>query len=96
MRTCHGSSEVRLFGDNVTQFFDAAALEVHDEIEVADGRFSVAVVVAGEGSIECDSGVQPIRRGQTFALPASFGFRVRAGSAGPARVIRCLGPPSSD
>ena len=96
VRTSNGSSEVRLFGDDVLQFFDAAALEVHDEIEVADGRFSVAVVVAGEGSIEGDSGVQPIRRGQTFALPASFGFRVRAGSAGPVRVIRCLGPPSSD
>lgn len=95
VRTNHGSSEVRLVNDDVLQFFDAATLEVHDEIDVADGRFSVAVVVAGEGSIEGDFGKQPIRRGQTFALPASSGFRVRASSAGPVRVIRCLGPPSS-
>jgi mannose-6-phosphate isomerase class I len=91
MRTSHGSREVRLFHDDVLPYFDATALEVPDEIEVGDGRFSIAVVTSGAGSIEGDFGNQPIRRGETFALPASLRFRVRAG-AEPVRVIRCLGP----
>jgi hypothetical protein len=35
--------------------------------------------------------VEPVRRGQTFALPASLPVRVRAGTEA-VRVIRCLGP----
>jgi mannose-6-phosphate isomerase class I len=94
LRTSHASREVRLFQDDVLPFFDATALEVADELEVADGRFAVAVVTAGEGAIEGDFGRQPIRRGETYALPASLPFRVRAAAAGtePVRVIRCLGP----
>lgn len=91
MRTSHGSREVRLFHDDVLPYFDATALEVPDEIEVGDGRFSIAIVASGAGSIEGEFGRQPIRRGETFALPASLRFRVRAG-AEPVRVIRCLGP----
>jgi mannose-6-phosphate isomerase class I len=64
---------------------------VPDEIEVSDGRFSVAIVVSGAGTIEGEFGRQPIRRGETFALPASLHLRVRAGTE-PVRVIRCLGP----
>jgi mannose-6-phosphate isomerase class I len=94
LRTSHGSREVRLFDDDVLPFFDAAALEVAGEIEVADGRFSVAVVAAGEGAIEGDFGLQPIRRGETYALPASLPFRIQAAAsdAEPLRVIRCMGP----
>ena len=33
--------------DDVLEFFDATALEVADEIEVADGRFSIAIVTSG-------------------------------------------------
>lgn len=91
LRASHGSRQVRLFHDDVVRFFDATALEVTDEIEVNDGRFSIAVVASGEGCLEGDFGSQPIRRGETFALPASLPFRVRAGRE-PARVIRCLGP----
>jgi mannose-6-phosphate isomerase len=91
LRTSHGSREVRLFHDDVLGFFDATALEVGDEIEVSDGRFAVAIVAAGDGSIEGDFGRMPVRRGETFALPASLPFRVRAGRE-PVRVIRCLGP----
>jgi mannose-6-phosphate isomerase len=91
VRASHGSREVRLFHDDVLPFFDATALEVADEIEVSDGRFSVAVVVSGAGFIEGDFGSRPISRGETFALPASLHFRVRAGGE-PVRVIRCLGP----
>ena len=76
-------------------FFDATALEVPGEIEVSDGRFSIAVVAAGDGRAEGDFGRQPIRRGQTFALPASLPVRIRAGRE-PVRVIRCLGRPRHD
>src|SRR5438477_3561187 len=72
MRTSHGSREVRLFHDDVLPYFDATALEVPDEIEVSDGRFSIAIVASGAGSIEGEFGSRPIRRGETFALPASL------------------------
>jgi len=92
LRTSHSSREVRLLNDDVLPFFDATALEVEDEIEVSDGRFSIAVVVSGSGSAEGGFGSQPLRRGETYALPASLALRVRAGPDGPVRVIRCLGP----
>jgi mannose-6-phosphate isomerase len=91
LRTSHESREVRLFSGDVLPFFDATALEVPGEIEVSDGRFSIAVVAAGDGWVEGDFGSLPIRRGQTFALPASLPVRIRAGRE-PVRVIRCLGP----
>lgn len=91
IRTSHASREVRLFQDDVLTYFDATALEVEDEIEVAGGRFSIAVVVDGSGFIEGEFGRLPVRRGETFALPACLGFRVRAGDT-PIRVVRCLGP----
>jgi mannose-6-phosphate isomerase len=91
LRVCHSSREVRLFAADVLEFFDATALEVADEIDVADSRFSIAVVASGAGFLDGDFGSQPIRRGETFALPASLPFRVRAGTE-PVRVVRCLGP----
>ena len=91
LRTSRGSREVRLFAGDVTEFFDATVLEVADEIEVADGRFSIAIVTAGDGWAEGDFGRQPVRKGQTFAWPASLSLRLCAGRA-PLRVVRCLGP----
>jgi mannose-6-phosphate isomerase len=91
LRTSHSSSEVGLFQDDVLEFFDATALDVPDEIETDDGRFSVAIIVSGAGSIEGEFGSLPIRRGETYALPASLAFLVRAGRE-PVRVVRCLGP----
>ncbi len=91
LRTSHASREIRLLADDVLGFFDATALEVADEIEVSDGRFSIAIVVSGAGSIEGEFGRAAIRRGETFALPASLPFRIRAGRE-PVRVVRCLGP----
>jgi mannose-6-phosphate isomerase len=91
VRTSHGSREVRLFQDDVLDYFDATALEVADELEVDDGRFSIAIVVSGAGSFEGNFGTLPIRKGETYALPASLGLRVRAGSE-PVRVVRCMGP----
>ncbi len=91
LRTSHGSREVRLFSGDSLQFFDATALEVADEIDVDDGRFSIAIVVSGAGSVEGEFCSQRIGRGETFALPASLPFRVLAGSE-PVRVVRCFGP----
>ena len=90
LRSSHGSREVRLVNDDVTEFFDATALEVADEIEVADGRFSIAIVVSGDGAAEGEFGRMTIGKGQTFAWPASLALRVRAGRE-PVRVVRCLG-----
>lgn len=92
LRHVRGSSETRLVGEDVLPFFDATALDVTDEIDVGDGRFSIAVVTAGSGLIETDAGVVPVRRGQTFALAASLRFRLVAGDTEPMRVVRCLGP----
>jgi hypothetical protein len=43
------------------------------------------------GFVEGDFGRAPVRRGGTFALPASLPARVRAGPE-PVRVVRFLGP----
>ncbi len=91
LRNSHGPREVRLFQDEVLDYFDAAALEVDDEIDVEAGRFSIAVVTEGSGFVDGEFGRQPVRRGETYALPASLAFRVSAGTA-PVRVVRCFGP----
>jgi hypothetical protein len=52
---------------------------------------SIAVVVSGAGLIEGDFGRVPVRRGETYALPASLAFRLRAGPE-PVSAVRCLGP----
>jgi mannose-6-phosphate isomerase len=95
LRTSHGSREVRLLDDDVTAFFDATAVEVADEIEVADGRFSIATVVSGDGWAEGDFGRQPIGRGQTYAWPGRVALRLRAGRE-PLRVVRCLGSVANE
>ena len=92
LRHVRGSSETRLVGDDALPFFDATALDVQDEIDVGDSRFSIAIVTAGSGMIETDAGAVPVRRGQTFALAASLDFRLVASSGEPLRVVRCLGP----
>jgi hypothetical protein len=89
-----GSREVRLFHDDVLPFFDATMVEVADEIEVSDGRFSIAIVVAGDGWVSGDFGREPVRKGQSFAWPACLALRVHAG-ASPVRIVRCMGPVGS-
>ena len=83
LRTSRGSREVRLFADDVTEFFDATVLEVADEIEVADGRFSIAIVTAGDGWAEGDFGRQPVRKGQTFLAGQPVPARTRRAGAAP-------------
>jgi mannose-6-phosphate isomerase len=91
LRTSHGSREVRLFQDDVLEFFDATALEVADDIEIDDGRFSIAIVTSGGGSLDGNFGRVHIKRGETFALPANLPLRVVAGQV-PVRIVRCFGP----
>ncbi len=86
-----GSTETRLFDESVLGFFDATRLDVADEIGIADGRFSIGVVTAGEGTIEGDFGRFPVTRGQTFACAAALRHRFVAGRQ-PLQVVRCLGP----
>jgi mannose-6-phosphate isomerase len=85
------SRELALFGPEVLPFFDASRLEVGDEIDVADGRFAVCVVVAGSGRIEGDFGSLPIALGETFATAASLAHRFVAASD-RLDVVRCMGP----
>ena len=73
------------------EFFDATALEVTDNIDVDDGRFSIAIVTSGDGSIHGNFGDLAVRRGETFALPAHLPIRVAAGRE-PLRIVRCFGP----
>ena len=91
LRTSRGSCEVRLVNNDVLEFFDATALEVSDEMAVSDGRFSIAIVTTGVGSIQGNFDSITIARGDTFALPASLSFQVQAGKE-PVRIVRCLGP----
>jgi mannose-6-phosphate isomerase len=91
VRRSGASSETRLFNADVLEFFDATRLDVADELEVADGRFYVGIVVSGEGSLEGEFGRFPLRRGLTFACAASLAHRYRA-EAEPLAVVRCMGP----
>jgi len=85
------SRETRLFHPDVLDFFDATRLDVGDALDVDDGRFSIDVVTAGEGTIEGDFGSEPIHAGMTFATAASLGHRFVAGRE-RLQVVRCLGP----
>ena len=64
---------------------------MEDELAVEDGRFSIDIVTAGEGTIVGEAGAWPVRRGDTVACAAAFRHRFRAG-AEPLAVVRCLGP----
>lgn len=91
IRDHRGSTETQLLNADVLEFFDATRLDVVDELPVEDGRFSIDIVIGGEGAIEGDFGSEPIGAGETFACPASLSHRFRAGRS-PLQVIRCLGP----
>jgi mannose-6-phosphate isomerase len=91
VREQHGSRETRLLNADVLEFFDATRLDVVDELSVEDGRFSIAIVTAGAGTVDGEFGSLPVRAGETLAFPASLGHRFRAGSA-PLQVVRCMGP----
>jgi mannose-6-phosphate isomerase len=91
LRRSGRNRETRLVGDDVLEFFEATRLDVVDELDVDDGRFSVAVVIGGSGRIEGDFGSEVVSRGMTFACAASLPHRYVAGSEALA-VVRCMGP----
>jgi mannose-6-phosphate isomerase len=93
LRTVSGGTETGLMGEEARDFFDATRLDVTGELEVADGRFAVAIVTHGDGAIVGDFGRMPIARGATFALPASLAHRFVAGTD-PLTVVRMMGPPA--
>lgn len=87
------SRELRLVGPDLDGYFGAARFEVHDEIEVADGRFGIAIVTGGAGRLEGDFGSWPMRRGTTFATAASLAHRFVADDGSePLTIVRCHGP----
>jgi mannose-6-phosphate isomerase len=86
-----GSTETRLFAADVLEFFDATRLDVADSLDVPAGRFSIDIVVAGEGLIVGDFGRMPITRGRTFACAAGLDYRFVAGRE-PLTVVRTMGP----
>jgi mannose-6-phosphate isomerase len=94
IRRHHESTETRLFASDVVSFFDATRLDVADEIDVGAGRFSVDIVVSGDGFIEGDFGRMEITRGQSFACPAILDHRFVAGTT-PMTVVRAMGPVAS-
>jgi mannose-6-phosphate isomerase len=83
--------ETRLVHPDVLEFFDLTRLDVVDELEVDDGRFTVAVVTGGDGRIDGDFGSVMLSSGTTLATAASLPHRYVAG-AQPLTVIRCMGP----
>jgi mannose-6-phosphate isomerase len=91
LRRSGNNRETRLVNADVLDFFDATRLDVTEELDVADGRFSVGVVTAGSGRIEGEFGGLPITQGMTFACAASLAHRFVAESA-PLGVVRCMGP----
>ena len=91
IRTRGQTSEVALLGSAADDLFDVRVLRVADELDVAPGRFAVAVVTAGEGSIHGEWGQEPVQAGDAFAMPATLGHRFVAGRA-PLQVHRCMGP----
>jgi mannose-6-phosphate isomerase len=95
VREHHGSRETRLLNSDVLEFFDTTRLDVVDDLPVDDGRFSIAIVTSGDGTVEGDFGSEPVRAGDTLAFPAGIGHRFRAGST-PLQVVRCLGPAVPD
>lgn len=64
---------------------------VADDLDAADGRFAVDIVLAGDGRVEGDWGATAIRAGDAFATPAAVAHRFVAGTQ-PIVVIRSMGP----
>ena len=90
-RATTGGTETGLIGAEARDYFDATRLDVTGELEVADGRFSIAIVTAGDGSLDGDFGRVQLARGMTFALPAALPHRFAAGTE-PLSVVRTMGP----
>jgi mannose-6-phosphate isomerase len=87
-----GSSVVtQLIGPGAGGWFECERWDVADTLDVPPGRFSVDIVLAGDGRAEGDWGATALHRGEALAWPAQAGHRYVAGSE-PLVVIRSMGP----
>lgn len=87
-----GGTDTRLVGAETLAFFEARRLDVTGAIEVADGRFAIGIVTAGDGTLVSEAGSVPVRRGMTYATAACLPHRYVAGSQ-PLSVVHCMGAP---
>ncbi len=72
-----------------TDHFAIDVLDVRGRAEVvADGRFAVYAVVAGNGRIEAARGSWPLRCGETWFLPAALDGHAVLSDGSPLRVVR--------
>ncbi len=83
--------EVALLGAAAAPFFQARLLAVTDTYTPEDRRYSVNVVVEGEGLVSGPGFREPIRAGDTFITAATLDHRYQA-TSGLLRVVRALGP----
>jgi mannose-6-phosphate isomerase len=89
LRRSAGGAELRLVGPAADEFFDLTRLEVSGQLDVADGRFYIGLVIDGSGTLEFEGGSQSLTRGDAFVCPATMQHVLSAG-AQQLTVIRCL------
>ncbi|MDE3056502.1 MAG: hypothetical protein KGJ59_00910 [Bacteroidota bacterium] len=71
------SAEYQLLGYDTTECFAGHRLEVRGELgDATYGRFSILIVLDGEGKLQHRGGEIPLRRGTEIFLPASIGEHV--------------------
>lgn len=85
------SAVTQLIGPHAGGWFEAERLDVFDELDVGPGRFSVDIVLSGQGRVDGDWGTLAVSRGTALAWPAQAGHRYVA-DAEPLVVIRSMGP----
>ncbi|MDW3213858.1 MAG: class I mannose-6-phosphate isomerase [Ilumatobacteraceae bacterium] len=81
-----------LFPTAAEQFFSARLVQCFRDVDLPWPSFAVVVVTGGVGSLCCDAGADPIRRGETWVVPHGVG---PASFRGDVEAIVCL-PPSTD
>ena len=92
VRTGPGGTETRLMGSETLEYFEARRIDVVGEMDVAEERFAIGIVTAGDGRLVGDFGSMPLVRGMTYATAAGLPHRYAAGTE-PLSVVRCMGAP---
>ncbi|WP_235013036.1 class I mannose-6-phosphate isomerase [Arthrobacter sp. SLBN-100] len=90
-QTIAPDQEVALLGASAAPCFQARLLAVADSYAPEDWRYSVNVVVEGEGLLSGPGFREPIRAGDAFITAATLDHRYQA-TTGLLRVVRALGP----
>lgn len=85
-----GGSEVSLLAAPQTDRLEVRRLQVSEALDLHfDGRFSILIVLAGEGSIEAEGTTLPLRPWSRVFLPAALDAATLSGSM---TLARCLPP----